>query len=600
MRLRLLIFLLCFPHKFAPSLRIVSTMKDVKDINNVCTKSFANYASLNEEGFYAAIVAEGYSDLTGSPYAAFLYRNSSRRSGTDGVCKGVSLEVFKETLATASWVRKKWELDVTFANEKDKDDNNNKRGISELDFPEVGVRWVVEMIKENSEHIINDELLSPDSLRKFHAILGQGESFSKYDEDKSGIIQEGEMLVWMLLTRAIYDAYIHVVTGTGNHNTAIYRLTKETYHLALERLIPSLPDVSKFSRGQFYDSVFERADSEGNEYISFVEFTLSASSFINSNFDFSGFCNFPGWKELIGVRSVEDVTTLTERLLSLRTGDIIVFQGGNDNAMGRFMNFGLKSPWCHSAVVVKRSPLTGTANKKTEELLRKYPFRRRSHRFCSPGYCRCYDSTKRDFEPSRFSCLAEIGLLESTGEGTHLYDLANRLFEQADRKYLTIGISRLNDAPDRDNTAKINEFIMSVRGELYSVTDNELNAAMTYHVSSSSESIPRTDVLPKKNENSSEYCASLVMKFYEFMGWVDGDLRPANSVMPCDFVVQVPCNNNRRGSMRASGACQTNPRPIQLKKGQGYISPLEIITCPDLDAELPLKLPKKKVKSLPS
>jgi len=574
-------------------------MKDVKDINNVCTKSFAKYASLGEEGFYAAIVAEGYSDLSGSPYAAFLYGNSSRRSSTEGVGEGVSLEVFTETLVTASRVRKNWEFCVADENEKIKDDNNNKtnnkRGISELDFPEVGVKLVVEMIKENSEHRNNDELLSPDSLRMLRAILELGETFSKYDEDKDGTIQEGEMLVCGLLIRAIYDAYIHAITGTGNN-----RLTKETYHLALERFIPSLPDVSKFSRGQFYDSVFERADRDGNGYISFVEFASSASSFINSNFDFSGFYNFPGWKELIDVRSAEDVTTLKERLLLLRTGDIIVFQGNNDNAMGRFMNFGLKSPWCHAAVVVKRSPLTGTANKKTEELLRKYPFRQRSHRFCSPGYCRCSDSKKSDFEPSRFSCLAEIGLLESTGEGTHLYDLANRLFEQGNRKYLTIGISRLNDAPDRDNTAKINEFIKSVRGDLYSVTDNELNAAMTYHDSSSSESLPRADLLPKKNEDGSEYCASLVMKFYEFMGWVDGDLRPTNSVMPCDFVVQVPFNNNKKGLMRASGACQTDPRPIQLKKGQGWVSPLEIIACPDLGVELPLKLPKKKVKILQS
>ena len=44
---------------------------------------------------------------------------------------------------------------------------------------------------------------------------------------------------------------------------------------------------------------------------------------------------------------------------------------------------------------VEHHHLGGIANEKTEQLLQRYPFRRNSHRFCSPGYCRCFDTEVR-------------------------------------------------------------------------------------------------------------------------------------------------------------------------------------------------------------
>ena len=48
---------------------------------------------------------------------------------------------------------------------------------------------------------------------------------------------------------------------------------------------------------------------------------------------------------------------------------------------------------------VEHHHLGGVANEKTEQLLQRYPFRRNSHRFCSQGYCRCFDNEVRAIQP---------------------------------------------------------------------------------------------------------------------------------------------------------------------------------------------------------
>ncbi|KAH8048498.1 hypothetical protein JL720_15870 [Aureococcus anophagefferens] len=95
----------------------------------------------------------------------------------------------------------------------------------------------------------------------------------------------------------------------------------------------------------------------------------------------------------------------------------------------------------------RRGAAPGAPNEKTEELLETFPFRRRSHAFCSPGSCVCFPWSHEDasstVEPGFFgggkaaksfpaSCLrcdAGVHLLESTGEGIHVYDFAHRYFE---------------------------------------------------------------------------------------------------------------------------------------------------------------------------
>lgn len=113
---------------------------------------------------------------------------------------------------------------------------------------------------------------------------------------------------------------------------------------------------------------------------------------------------------------------------SLKTGDVSFKMQDDKGPMEQFINFSLNTPWSHASIVVKRSPLTGIPNSKTEEVLREFPFRRAPHQFCSPGYCQCFDASEGDFAFSKLAGLSEIGLHESTGEGIHLYDLEQRFW----------------------------------------------------------------------------------------------------------------------------------------------------------------------------
>ena len=72
----------------------------------------------------------------------------------------------------------------------------------------------------------------------------------------------------------------------------------------------------------------------------------------------------------------------------------------------------------------------GIPNERTEALLQRFRPRRAQHRFCNPGYCRCFvASTQDDYAPSRLQGTAPVRMLESTGEGVHVYDFAHRMFE---------------------------------------------------------------------------------------------------------------------------------------------------------------------------
>ena len=192
------------------------------------------------------------------------------------------------------------------------------------------------------------------------------------------------------------------------------------------------------------------------------------------------------------------------------------------------------------AVVVRRTPLTGIPNEKTEELLCQYPFRRNSHRFCSPGYCRCFDPSPDEFNSSRFSGLQEVGLLESTGEGVHLYDLAHRLLEPGGcgKPWSSIAFVRVRgELPGRNDSTKINPFIEKIWGGIYTVRKDELKHAISYSGRYENNHQSTTEPADEPSLSSTNschrqdtFCAALVLRFYKHMGWVDGD-RAVNSVM---------------------------------------------------------------------
>lgn len=251
---------------------------------------------------------------------------------------------------------------------------------------------------------------------------------------------------------------------------------------------------------------------------------------------------WPGWQSL-------QKDELSRRIATLQTGDIVMTK--LDDAMGRFLQFGTQSPWNHLAVVVRHAARPGIPNAETEEHLRQYPFRRRGHVFCSPGYCRCFDQSWTDQYCTSSLQGEGVSLLESSGEGIHVYDFGHRIFESAFRERITVGgIRRLSGVQNRNDVARVEQFVQSVRGRLYTTDTSQLKGAMERNVQ-------MTDI-----DKSSAFCSQAVVAFYKHMGWLEQG--ESTLVMPCDF-------DDPEGS-----TFPANGSPLQLTSG-GKLGPVEII-----------------------
>ena len=495
------------------------------------------------------------------------------------------------------------------------------------------------------------------------------ETFSRYDTEGDGYISLYELLIFAYTLHIISKAFIdnaatattesdsdsedaseegNTSTNSNNSNSncnCTKYLTRETYLLAMEQI--GIPNVSKIFQGQLYDSVYRRTDSDCDGFVTFGEFFKASMRLVYpvTHVECVKRCkNYPGWDCLLkkssnnnnadaGTTITEQmVADLTEKLSTLQTGDVILMQD-TEGEMGRFVSYSTNSPWYHAAVVVRRggsggsggsgtddasssSPQKqqgncGSINETTEELLRKFPFRRNTHRHCSPGYCRCFDGsstngTAEDYAPSKFHGLANIGLLEATGEGIHLYDLAHRLFESREKQWASMAIVRLHDAANRDDYTRINDFVEQVRGRIYTVAKNELGAALAMRRTSTAAT--GCAQLPDQDRaTGDDFCAALVMRFYRHMGWVDSSSgsRPVNSVMSCDFAAAAESNNNdhrpshhhHHHHRRRSSITAIKTWPVELLEGTGgRFGELEIIHTTDFGLKLPLKLPKKTKK----
>jgi len=274
------------------------------------------------------------------------------------------------------------------------------------------------------------------------------------------------------------------------------------------------------------------------------------------------------------------VQALSAFINTLDTGDLILTK--IDDALGRFLQFSLDAPWNHVAVVVRRKPLAGVANEKTEALLQKFPFRRATHKFCSPGYCRCFDHEVGDFPPSFCPGVGQVALLESTGEGIHLYDLAHRLF-LAPAPFCALAVRRLRDAPNRSDHERVGGFLKEVRGSLYSTVKDELRVSISYHHGAADDN--KVSEFKAQHESHvpeemrSYFCSKVVAEFYQHMGWMDGALRSSASVMPPDFV--------------SHGSVNPLARPVELVPGAATFEVPEVVWSSELGVALPLKRPKK-------
>ena len=615
---------------------------------------FDRHAALDQDGFYSALVDHGFPNLSTSHLATFVFdhlssSSSSNSSSTNNKCKRISRERFHAAVRIAA-------ATVEFVKKHTSDQSYNKRRSSETfqmnleEFQELGSAFLMtkhhgKNKDENNNSNDDQLLLLEDSFSTIREALANDidhvsffldeETFSRYDTEGDGYISLYELLIFAFTLHIISKAFIDNATKE-TCGTDCKFLTKETYLLAMEQI--GIPNVSKIFQGQLYDSVYRRTDSDCDGTVSFAEFFKASMRLVYpvTHVESVKRCkNYPGWNCLLKAStcttSSTPTTTITEQMVrdltaklsTLQTGDVILMQD-TEGEMGRFVSYSTNSPWYHAAVVVRRggenvdngngngeaSPHQlhhggcGSINETTEELLRKFPFRRNTHRHCSPGYCRCFDSTTGvDYAPSKFKGLANIGLLEATGEGIHLYDLAHRLFESREKQWASMAILRLHDATNRDDFVKINEFVEQVRGRIYTVAKNELGAALAMRRTSTAAT--GCAQLPDQDRaTGDDFCAALVMRFYRHMGWVDSSTgsRPVNSVMSCDFAAAAENEYNDHGPShhhhrRRSSITAIKTWPVELlEECGGRFGELEIIHTTDFGMKLPLKLPKKTKK----
>jgi len=384
------------------------------------------------------------------------------------------------------------------------------------------------------------------------------EAFHRWDANMDGKIDETECVAMGLMLITLREVYLSILTtGQGPKG-----LTREQYGAALVKL--GFADVTRVFSGIFLDSVFSRLDTGGDGYISLPEFWQGVGRLMRPITWSHKLHATPGWPGHSAFGQGGDPQELANFLGTLETGDVILMR--MDDAMGRFLQYALDSPYNHLAVVVRHAARPGVANERTERFLQKYAFRRKSHIFCSPGYCRCFSSSwEAGFEPSVLSCLSGRGvsLLESTGEGIHVYDLAHRLFESYYAGlHSVVAVRRLRGVANQGDTPRVETFIQKVRGKLYTTKPEELKAAVGH-------------TAKQDTDKESYFCSKIVAAFYKHMGWLPED----------SIVDYMPCDWDDDPSPLAS--------PVQLS--QGSLGPVEILHSDFIPGVMrPWKAPRKK------
>ena len=553
-------------------------------------RGFLESAKLSEADFFALLSGAdiGLPDLTSSPFAAIVYQSFADGNG------GVTLSKAREAASLISRVQK------LFAR------INGGQPISRDLFEHVEKANVMDLLmgpgtwaKVNGMNGTKPSLQRRTTTKDVVA-QRRRELYDTVDVSGDGLLDEGEFTTMCLAYAFIARAFA-AESGEAGH------LTREGLGRTLARI--GFVDVARVMQGQLADAVLRRFDNNADGIISFTEFLQGSWRLLRPvtwQFQMQGVNGWPGWPCLAANANLdftERCAALSKAVSTLTTGDVLLMR--IDDPLGKYIQFALDSPWNHAAVcvTVKRpysnKLLQGTPNEKTESLLQRYPFRRSTHRFCSPGYCRCFDSSEGDdFHLSRLSGTAQTMLLESTGEGVHLYDLAHRLFESGYLdKFSALAVRRLKLSPEHHDTAATHEraidFISQVRGSLFSTAEDEMKNALDFHNhrqrrstslrhqdSASSESSVRSLGNLDESERS-HFCSKAVAAFYQHMGWMGEEEREAESVMPCDF--------------DDTHSSKPFARPVTLRDGLGEFMPLEMIwSANEEEVVLPLRPPKKK------
>ncbi|KAH8076410.1 hypothetical protein JL721_409 [Aureococcus anophagefferens] len=343
---------------------------------------------------------------------------------------------------------------------------------------------------------------------------GEGdESFRRYDSAGNGRIDVDEACAMALVVGGAFDAFIDASLAGGGGGT----LTADDYNVALRKL--GFGDVCRVFQGQFVEGVFRRIDNDGDGRIALPEFLVNAArllrpvSFERAVSEAEG---YPGWVPLGGA-SAEDINALVS---TLQTGDVLLSRLDDD--MGQFQRPG------------------GGA-----------------------------------FAASCLKCEGVL-VLESTGEGIHVYDLAHRYFESAfSSRIRALAVRRVSVERTPYDAARAADFCRAVRGSLYSTVRDELKEAVSYHLADEAGAA-RRDAAAK---DPSHFCSKVSYGFFQHMGWCDDERNPS-TVMPSDFASN---DASHRGVLN---------RDVALADGAHFL-PLQVIWTPQLDAPLPWRPAKK-------
>ncbi|KAH8055688.1 hypothetical protein JL722_8031 [Aureococcus anophagefferens] len=426
--------------------------------------SFLKLATLSRTAFFQFLDrGTGCGDVGGSPFATSLY--AMHCEGGDAAA-GVTFGAAKGALGRA--VTAKRVFDRVF--------DRASYGSGYVDaaaFDSVLAQILTTIFEDEVSRAAGASVA--EAVEALGGSRERAETFLRYDSSGDGRIDLGEAVAMALSLGGALDAFLaaaerrkslelsagEVAAASGGSTLGI-----RDYNVAL-RLIGF--GVARVFQGQFVQGIFQRLDVDGDG----------------------------------------------------ETGDIILSKIDDD--MGRYLQFAMDAPWSHVAVVVRGGAAPGAPNEKTEELLETFPFRRRSHAFCSPGSCVCFPGATRtrrrrssrllrggkaakSFPASCLRCDAGVHLLESTGEGIHVYDFAHRYFE-----------------------SKI-------------TTRDEFTHAIEYH--SRRGSVVAADAADM--EHRSHFCSKVVAEFLQHMGWLGAGREPG-SVMPSDYAT---CAGQHRGVLR--------------------------------------------------
>eukprot|EP00656_Telonema_subtile_P000051 TRINITY_DN10018_c0_g2_i1.p1 TRINITY_DN10018_c0_g2~~TRINITY_DN10018_c0_g2_i1.p1 ORF type:complete len:366 (-),score=89.72 TRINITY_DN10018_c0_g2_i1:280-1377(-) len=221
--------------------------------------------------------------------------------------------------------------------------------------------------------------------------------------------------------------------------------------------------------------------------------------------------DYPGWP---GWSAAE----LDTQVDTLGTGDVLLMC--SEHPYGKYARVLGNTVWDHVAVVLKHRPRVKGPPRDMHDMYKRNPKLRSYHKECSAEYCKCFDTSEHN----------ELELLESTGEGVHIYNLKQRLWGATAgslcARYKIVAVRRLQDATlSQEDLMRAERFVAEVRGRPFELNDQELRTAIMREQSTA-------------EAWDSMYCAELQGEFLQQLGVVCDSSYLSNEFLPCDFSTQ--------------------------------------------------------------